>query len=105
MGVAVGKNLLVVALVEAGFTVGLDRDRRVLSALPPYSAITLNSALNPVAPVSIRALRHNRAALVDERHIIMRLGPIDPARELHLHKSPFRVVFSFVLELEAGAAT
>ena len=49
--------------------------------------------------------RHNRAALVDKRHIMMRLGPIDPARELHLHKSPFRVVFSFVLELEAGAAT
>jgi hypothetical protein len=36
---------------------------------------------------------------------MMLLGPIDPARELHLHKSPFRVVFSFVLELEADAAT
>jgi len=50
--------------------------------------------------------RYNPAALIDERDIMMRLGPIDPARQFHFHKFSVPVsVFSFVLELEAGAAT
>ena len=55
----------------------------VSSGLPPCSAIKPNSALNPVAPVSILDAPQLQTLLVQQRDVVVRLGPVNPAGDTH----------------------
>jgi hypothetical protein len=83
--------------------VSFDRDRRVLDAATVFGNQRKHGAESGYAGID-PSTGYQRAVIVDQRDVVMRLRPIDPARQFH-PRLLLCVVVLLLAELEVGAAT